>query len=57
MESEDEASREHLAAKEVARAHEAEVKAAHGGRQTLVKVCMRVCVCVHVCVFGDAPKA
>lgn len=38
MEAEDEASKEHLAAKEVARGHEAEVKAAHSGRQKLVKV-------------------
>lgn len=38
MEAEDEASKEHLAAKEVARGHEAEVKAAHAGRQKLVKV-------------------
>lgn len=38
MEAEDEASKEHLAAKEVARGHETEVKAAHAGRQKLVKV-------------------
>eukprot|EP00903_Cladosiphon_okamuranus_P011947 g11221.t1 len=37
MEAEDEASKEHLAAKEVARGYEAEVKAAHAGRQKLVK--------------------
>ncbi|CBN77803.1 structural maintenance of chromosomes 1 protein [Ectocarpus siliculosus] len=37
MEAEDEAAKEHLAAKEVARRHEGEVKAAHSGRQKLVK--------------------
>jgi len=38
MEAEDEASKEHLAAREVARGHEAEVKAAHSGKQKLAKV-------------------
>lgn len=40
MEDEDEAAKEHLAAREVARGHEADVKAAQAGRQKLVKVCV-----------------
>lgn len=57
MEAEDEAAKEHLAAKEVARQHEGEVKAAHSGRQKLVKVCVFVVLYVQACDYGKYNSA
>lgn len=56
MDAEDEAAKEHLAAREVARGHEAEVKAAQAGRQKLVKVCATLLHCCSIIRVAVADK-